>query len=261
LTPFRLKLVPLPCVEESVIRRNLAHAKSLPRAVAGEHKHPVAICGGGPSLSAHLDELRAWPGDIWAINHTANYLLSNGIDCTLFTIDPNTFKSRAVKRLVATCCDPVVLEGAQCFALAEHEEGGVTGGTTSAGRAPLVALRLGYPGAVFFGCEGSFEDRDHVDRHVDVQQEAMVVHANGCDFNTYIEYCDQSAGLAELLCEFPGYFVEKSGGLLAAMTRDPMWSVVAVSSLLRASLIEANGDTGLYDEPYKGRKDDPLHSS
>jgi len=48
----------------------------------------------------------------------------------------------------------------------------------------------------------------------------------------------------------PDFFVNRSGGLLAAMVQDQKWSVVAVSDALKTHLIEMNGDEGLYDAPY-----------
>lgn len=250
MTPFRLTLVPMPCVEEAVYSRNLAHGAKLPRVQPGKHTHPVAICGGGPSLAGCLDELREWPGDVWAINYTADYLLERGVDCTFFTVDPSPMRTTAAKRLVATCVDPALAAGdVQCFALCEHEPGGVPGGTTSAGRAATLALRLGYPGAVFYGCDGSFEGADHVDRN-EARDEVLIVRANGREFHTYMDLYDQSRGLAHLLTEFPAYFKSRSGGLLDAMAADPDWSVVAVSAAFKAKLIRDNGDSGLYDEPY-----------
>jgi hypothetical protein len=52
----------------------------------------------------------------------------------------------------------------------------------------------------------------------------------------------------------PELFQSRSGGLLDAMTADPDWHVVAVSTALRAHLIEINGDTGLYDAPYEVKR-------
>jgi hypothetical protein len=251
VTPFRVTWIAAGCgLDDAVIRRYLAHSQRFPRAERGVHEHPVAVCGGGPSLDAHLDELRAWPGDIWAVNWTADYLLDRGIDCTMLTVDPLITETTAAKRLIATCCDPRLFTGdVRCFAISEYEEDGVPGGSTTAGRAPTLALRLGYPGAVFFGCDSSFEDRDHVDRNEQLP-DALLIEANGRVFKTYPELSMQAEALSALLREFPQFLQSKSGGLLDAMTKDPNWSVVAVSTALKQTLIDTNGDTGLYDEPY-----------
>lgn len=209
----------------------------------------MAVCGGGPSLESHLEELRSWPGDIWAINQTADYLLSHGIDCTLFTVDALIKSTSATKRLVSSNCDPALFGGAQCFGLIEFEKDGVPGGSTSAGRTPALALRLGYPGVVYFGCDSSFVTQSHIDRDERLPH-ALIVRADGADYLTHPELCMQAECLSEVLREFPGVFQSKSGGLLDAMTNDPQWSVVGVSGALKEHLIEHNGDTGLYDHPY-----------
>lgn len=254
MKPFRLQFKTLACVDEATLRRNLAHAQSFPRVKPGLHEHPVAVCGGGPSLDAHLDELRSWPGDIWAINKTADYLLDRGIDCTLFCVDALIESSTAAKRLLGTCCAPSLFTGiVECFACVEHEDGGVPGGSTAAGRTPGLALRLGYPGAVFFGCDSSFEGRDHVDRN-EALETALVIRANGRDFKTYPEFSMQAECLSDVIRLAPELFQSRSGGLLDAMTADPDWHVVAVSTALKAHLIEINGDTGLYDAPYEVKR-------
>jgi hypothetical protein len=194
-----------------------------------------------------------WPGDIWAINATADWLLDRGVDCTLFTIDPVHCESTAARRLLATACDPRLFDGdVTCFATCEDEEGGVPGGTTSATRAPTLALRLGYPGAVFFGCESSIGAVSHVDRNERLAQ-ALIVRADGKDWVTRPDYYMQAECLSSLLTEFPQVFTSKSGGMLDAMVRDPNWSVVGVSAEMRQHLIEENGDSSLYDKPYACR--------
>jgi hypothetical protein len=247
--PFRLEFIPVPGATYSESVRNVNLASGVSRVKPGQHEHPVAVCGGGPSLDAHLDELRAWPGDIWAINKTADYLLDRGIDCTMFTVDGLVKSTSATKRLIASNCDPALFEGAQCFGLIEYESDGVPGGTTSAGRTPALALRLGYPGVVYFGCDSSFVTRSHVDRNERLDH-ALIVRADGSDHLTHPELCMQAECLSEVLREFPDVFQSRSGGLLDAMTKDTQWSVVAVSTALKAHLIEHNGDDGIYDAPY-----------
>ena len=47
----------------------------------------LAVVGGGASALRQLEDLRAWKGDIWGLNQTAAWLLSEGVDCELFTVD------------------------------------------------------------------------------------------------------------------------------------------------------------------------------
>jgi hypothetical protein len=250
--PFRLQFIPVPGTALSDSRRYVDLAAGFPRAQRGEHVHPVAVCGGGPSLNEHLQELREWPGDIWAINHTADYLLDRGVDCTMLTIDGLITHTTAAKRLIASCCAPSLFTGdVRVFDVSEFHAEGVPGGSTSAGRTPCLVLRLGYPGAVYFGCDSSFEDRTHVDRQEKLP-DALIVRANGRDWITHPELCMQAECLSQVLREFPQVFKSKSGGLLDAMTADPEWEVVAVSAALKQNIIETSGDAGLYDKPYVG---------
>lgn len=238
------------CVDEAVWKRHMDASMAFPRIERGNHEYPVAVCGGGLSLTPCLEELRAWPGDIWAINDTADYLLSHGIGCTMFTIDPLHRATKAHKRLLASCCDPSLFDGdVRVFDLAEHAEGGIPGGSTSAARAAVLSLRMGYPGASFFGCDSSFEDRTHCDRH-EVWPEQLIVRAGGVDFRTSPQMYMQAECLSAVF-KFP-VFQNRSGGLVAAMTADPEWEVVAVSGALREHLKEVNGEdlfAGNYKPP------------
>lgn len=201
-------------------------------------------------MVGHLAELASWPGDIWAINWTADFLLSKGVDCTLFTIDPIVKASTAAKRVIASSCDPELFNSmTQTFDVCEVEPAGITGGPTSATRAPSLALRLGYPSVVFFGCDSSFEESDHVDRH-EAQDQILIVRANGRDFKTYPDLLMQAECLSDVLGQFPQYFSSVSDGLVDAMVKDPNWEVVAVSEGMKSHLIEVNGDSGLYESSY-----------
>ena len=225
---------------EAVVDRNLSLSQGAKRVQPGTHVHPVAVCGGGPSLGEYLNELKAWPGDIWAINHTAEYLMEHGIDCARFSVDPVLAPSSKVKRAIqATCCIPQ--EGAEVFDLIEHAPDGVPGGPTSATRAPALALRLGYPAVVFFGCESSFAHNDHVDRNeACARGDQLIVRVGGQDYRTYPEFLLQAECLSMLIRDYP-VFTERSGGLLRAMAQNPDWEVIAVSSSLRTHLLGMNG--------------------
>jgi hypothetical protein len=190
-----------------------------------------------------VEALRTWPGDIWAINRTADYLLDQGIDCTLFTVDPVETHSTAAKRLLASCCDPKLFQGQiEVFDLSEHANDGVSGGTTSATRAPVLAFKMGYPGVVLFGCESSFTDVDHIDRN-EQNPVQLIIRADGKDWKTSPQMMVQAEELVWLL-KHSKNLEERSGGLLRAMLNDPDWEVVAVSSELKKHLDEQNGPGG-----------------
>jgi hypothetical protein len=250
--PFRLHFEVLVDYDEATVTRNSAVSSNFPRIERRHRDHPVAVVGGGPLLD--IEAVRHWPGDVWAINFTADFLLDRGIDCTFFTIDPAPIlKTTAAKRLLASHCDPSLFAGeVQCFDLSEHARGGVAGGTTTATRAPLLAVEMGYPGAVFFGCESSFAARDHVDRDEGFNQTAnlVIIRADGADWKTSTQMLLQAQELSWFIRNCP-CFREESGGLLRAMVRDDNWEVVGVNQAMKAHLIDCNGDIGLYDEPYQ----------
>lgn len=250
--PFRIEIRPYLAITEERLAANLKAGRAYPRIQKGEHKHPLAVVGGGPSLLGRLQELREWPGDIWAINWTADWLIERGIECTQFSVDSDPMPSKSKRAILATCCDPVTFAGHESvhvFDMMEHATDGIGGGTTSASRAPALAISLGYPGLAFFGCDSSFEDADHVDRH-EAMPDMLMIRADGADYKTRPDLMLQSQELAQLIRTFDAYFDNRSDGLLAAMVADDQWEIVGVSAGMKAALIEANGDSGMYDTPY-----------
>jgi hypothetical protein len=250
--PFRIQWAPVVNLPEQRLAARLEAARDLPREQRGVHPHPVAVVGGGPSLVHHLDELRQWPGEIWAVNSMADWLGERGIDATLFTVDPAFIEAKTQKRLLASCCDPrMFTPETRVFDMLEHAPDGVTGGVTSASRAPALAIKLGYPGIAFFGCDSSFEDDTGHVALTSYDEAALIVKANGRTFQTVPEFVMQAESIAQLLRTFPYYFVNRSEGFLAAMVADEQWTTVAVSAAMKKALIDANGDSGLYDKPYE----------
>lgn len=217
------------------------------------HARKLAVVGGGPLVVNDLDELRAWDGDIWGINDTAEWLTNHGVECTLFTIDAIQRPVKARDLIAATWCDPKLFEAFegryQAFHMLQTHPEGVQGGAFTASSAPGVALRLGYTDVSFFGCEGSFEVSSHVDRH-ETEDCQLIVEAGGKKYLTlprYLIQCDE-------LCQMFGLskvFKNRSGGLLKAILEHPTtWTIVAVSAAFKKKLEEQNGYHGLYDQPY-----------
>jgi hypothetical protein len=240
----------------------VAHAEEnaqRPRVTLGVPKgKPLAIVGGSPSIALDLEELRAWPGDIWAINYTANYLHAQGIPCALFTVDPGDpvdpgpWDSPVRKRLLATSCpSSMFTEDSLAFDMVETHSQGFAGGTSSATRAPWIALSLGYLDVSFFGCDCSYETQDHADRHEGSERE-LIIRAGGQDYRTRPDFLVQCEEFAKLFTEFGSVFKNRSRGLVRAMLENPdTWEVVGVSPAMKAHLEEHNGRSGLYDTPFQ----------
>jgi len=258
--PFRLQIESQCCASLDQLKANAATCDGIERIQPlAPHGGKVAIVGGGPSVTNHLDELRNWEGPIWAINNTASWLIERGIPAIYFSVDPSphdTFKTDGVTHAVlATCCDPKLRERfaeVAVFDMVETHPDGITGGTTSVSRACTLAIRCGFYDVTLFGVEGSFAlGQDHVDRHQDLN-EILVVRAGGKDYATYPEFLLQCEALAPLIQLAPNVFKQKSGGLLEAVVNYPDdWECVAVSAKLRDHLIERNGDSGIFTTPYE----------
>ena len=223
------------------------------------HGRKLAVVGGGPSVREHLNELREWGGDIWAINHTGTFLKKEGINSTFVTVDsghPSEFITDGVNNaIMATCCHPKLKERFKSclgFPLIEQDKDGITGGTTTATRMPALALMLGYVNISFFGCESSFNlsDGDHVDRNEN-RPNPLLVRANGKEYATYLDLVLQAENLAMFMSRVPDMFIDRSGGLVSAMSADPEgWEVVAVSKDLRDNIESVSGKCGMYENPY-----------
>jgi len=257
--PFRIRFetdcaIPLSTWQEHS-KQNADH----PRVRLGvPQDRKLAIVGGSPNVRLDLDELRAWDGEIWAINYTANLLHEAGIPCTLFTvdpgdpIDPGPWDSPVRKRLLATSCpSSMFTEESLCFDLIETHAQGFAGGTSSATRAPWIALSLGYTDVSFFGCDCSYEANDHADRHEGSERE-LIIRAGDADYRTRPDYFVQAEEFVKLFAEFGCVFKNRSRGLVKAMHENPdTWEVVGVSPAMKAHLEERNGHSGLYDNPYQ----------
>jgi hypothetical protein len=248
----------LGCVGIEQIRSNAAQAKHLPVLEKQDwHDRPLAVVGGGRSASLALNEIRAWPGDVWAINGACQWLASEGIEATLFSVDPEDVLAPlavgAKKAILASHCDPKVfqnLDGAEVVIFhTPHIEGisdPVLGGTSTACYAPSVAIRCGYRSVTFFGCEGSFVESTHSYKSESPSGQ-VVIRAGGLEHRASVQMMMQSEHLSALIREFPSVFKERSGGLLRAMIEYPdSWEVVALSGQLAKSLI---GDHALSEMP------------
>lgn len=217
----------------------------------------LAVVGLGDSASRAINELREWDGDIWAINGAAAWLASQGIVSTMVTVDPLPFPDSAFdgisSALFASCADPKAFElmrdRVEKFDMSEHADDGVFGGCTTATRMPALAIQLGYTDITFFGCEGSFTDRNHVDSHRDYPEQ-LFIRAGGTDYRSVPEFVLQAQSLSALISEWPDIFKEKSGGLLRAMVKNKDWSVVAVSASLKCQIEKVSGSYGLYETQY-----------
>ena len=219
------------------------------------HGRKLAVVGGAPSLPAVLDDLRAWDGDIWAINHTAAWLAERGVKATLLTVDPGPWPNGADKvvsgvdaALMATCCRETLFDAAiaagvdiEVFHVYEAHVGDgepmVNGGGTTACRAPFLALRMGYTDVSFFACESCFDGPSHAYKDTHDPKTWIKIKAGDQVFKTDLRMMLQAENLSIILRNFPDTFKDRSGGLLGAMIENiDTWGVVEVSDFIQGTL-------------------------
>ncbi len=255
MKPFRIEIKTRCVAPAEQLQRNAALNAEYPRFRRSvRHDRRLAVVGGGPLVVHDLDELRAWDGDIWGINYTAEWLNDNGVKATLFSVDPTHMIVEAPDALLATVCDPDLVRHfdgrVQVFDLLESCQGGIAGGITSATRAPALSFAMGYVDVSFFGCEGSFDKREHVDRD-EGKEPQLIVRAGGKDYGTVAEYLLQCEQLSLILRTLTGAYHNRSGGLLKAMIENPdTWEIVAVSAEMKEHLEAVNGPQGMYEGQY-----------
>lgn len=202
----------------------------------------LAVVGGGPSINEHLDTLRGWDGDVWAINGAWKWCRDNGIEATFFACDPHPIVSQwasgASRALLEISCHPSafdVLSDIYTFD-ADVENGGIASVASTASCAPHLAIRMGYRSVTFFGCESSYPPNASHAYMNEARSEQMIVRCNGEDYLTAPDLFLQAIGLSEFIRGVPEFLSEKCGGLLRAMVSDPKTHVAWLSQSLVDSL-------------------------
>jgi hypothetical protein len=242
--PLRLNFECLGCRPDAELRENVHRSSRYPRLTPRPlHDRPLAVVGGGSSIRSNLDDLRAWPGDIWGINQTASWLISQGRpDATLFTCDPQPALARMTtgvqRALLADSCDPSLFDALTAADVSVFELSSFIGGPATATRAPMLALLQGYRHITFFGCEGCLEETStHAYRDeqaLEMYAYQLLVRAGDRIYRTTPQFYATTVYLADLITALPGFLAERSGGLLRGMLEHPeTWEVIAYSRALR----------------------------
>jgi len=212
--------------------RNIALSPNLPPPSGSG---PLAVVGGGPSILERVDELRAWKGDIWAINGACSWCADNGISAYMMSVDPHPDLAglvRGVERAVlAEHCDPSVFK-----ALKDKQVYKITGdipGPTSAVAAAKVGILAGYDSVTFFGCESSFTDKTHA--YEEQLPDDLVRVMCGEPYLTKLEFILQAEALAKIIRAVPA-IRERSGGFLGALVEHGDYDVTHISRALNKEM-------------------------
>lgn len=167
--------------DEQVVKNvEAALARGLPElAVLPATQIPLCIVGGGPSLRADVEQIKArWKNGqhVWALNGTHDFLLGNGIvphaawcldsqpDNVRFYRNPN----RLIRYYIASRCDPLVFDALRGFNITLWHDASckdiapaqvIIGGFGTIGiKAMAAAFVLGYRELHLFGYDSSYAD-------------------------------------------------------------------------------------------------------
>lgn len=244
------ELASICCVATEDCLRNLDSnlARSLPEcSPLPERDGKLAVVGSGPSVRDYLDELRSWPGEIWAINGAYDYLVNEGIiPHGMVSCDPMAGLVDYVKHpqpqttfYVSALCDPSVLDALKDSNVklwfleqdnVKYPNGKwvVTGGTTALTRAPFLSWMLGWRDLTIYGADSSFDVNGryaYADGTYIEDSKAPINWVRTSDgkgpFATEMCLLKQVAQLACIVSIYKGKLAFRCGGLLDAYLRSP----------------------------------------
>jgi hypothetical protein len=220
------------CVDEATLKRNIQATEGPPEP---KGSGPLAVIGGGPSVLDHLDEIKAWSGEIWAINGAHLWCKAQGVRSFLYSVDPHElllqYTDKADRCVLASHCDPRAFKAPECYRMTCDLPG-----PTSATSTTISAIEAGYSSVVYYGCESSYQsDKSHAYMDEDLP-DLLRIACNGEEFLTKPEFILQAQFLGAAIAAAPGVFTEKSGGLLRAMLRGVDFDALAGSKNIHETM-------------------------
>lgn len=209
-------------------QRNIDRCRALKRPkISGP---ALAVVGGGPSIQNHIETLRNWRGDIWAVNGAFHWLRRNGVNAAFYTCDaaPDVAKfARGAERAICgDVCDPKVFE--KCPNAEVFEFSARTPGPTSTTTTLVTGIDAGFSSIAYFGCESSYEDRTHIYQDMPVPH-LLKVRCGSADYLTEPEFLLQAEVLSAAIRAAPHVYSQASGGLLEAMVEHGDYDVIAAT--------------------------------
>lgn len=266
--PLRIDFTSQCTVGNDIQNQNVSDNEDIPHvSFTTVRPKKLAVVGGAPSAKDHLEELKKWDGDVWGINTTAVWLRDNGIGAKFFTVDPAhkigwSLGEDEAKRLdgaiVASCLTKEFINAlpgrVEKFHMSETKlPGSIMGGTTSAGRAPMLALLMGYREIHFFGCDSSTNDGHYAFNKPAHPEGELLVKAGDEVYRTTTGLYIQADEMSKMFHHHPDIFINRSEGLIKAMYENiDDWEVVGVSEELRENIVSHSGEC-VFDRPYEGQ--------
>lgn len=233
-------------VDDQTLERNAKYSSRLGHPVIGE-SGPVApnlaVVGGSPSVVDHIGELKAWDGEIWATNGAYLWCLENGIDATFYTTDAlpvlAPVAAKATRAILSSICDPSVFEAVK-GPIEIFPKWKLPNGSSGVASAPMAAAARGHKSVTFFGCESSFEDREHAYEWQHKTASRVVVECGGKQYMTTPQLIMQAEYLAEIARGVPGFLKVAGSGFLPALLEHGDYEVLMVSRNLMERLTYGN---------------------
>lgn len=229
--------------DESALRRNEEACRflQLPEVGSSKVSDSLAVVGGGASVTRCVGELRAFDGEVWAVNGAFKWCKDRGIDATFYTVDALPIVSRmaagARRAVLSHRCDPSTfsaVDGPIEVWSGEHL------GPSSATTSTLCGVERGHKSITFYGCDSCYSTAADAPNPSPIDcKERIVVRVNGQEFLTNPGLIIQAEFLAEVIRTAPHVFKERSGGLLGALVACPEWEAVAATRSLYESLTAA----------------------
>lgn len=217
-------------------QRNIDHCRTLNRPkIRGPS---LAVVGGGPSINRHIETLRNWRGDIWAVNGTYQWCRKHGIAAAFYSADATPdvaeLAQGAKRAILADVCDPSVFAAcpnAEVFSFTAR-----TPGPTSTTTTLTVGIDAGFTEITYFGSESSYEGRTHAYQDLPVPH-LLKVKCGPDEYLTEPEFLVQAEVIAAAIRAAPHVFKEQSGGFLSAMVEHGEYDAIAASLAFHQSII------------------------
>ena len=228
--------------DDLTLERNAQHSNRLGYPLigqAGAVAPNLAVVGGSPSVVNHIDELKAWDGDIWATNGAFLWCLDNGIEATFYAVDPlpalAAVAAKANRAVLSSICDPSVFEAVK-GPVEIFPHGDLPSGTSGVATSPMAAATRGHRSVTLFGCESSFEGQEHAYSWPHKTESRLVVECGGKQYMTTPQLIMQAEYIAEIARGVPGFVTVAGGGFLPALINHGDYEVIKVSRNIMESL-------------------------
>lgn len=218
-------------------QRNIDHCRTLNRPkIRGPS---LAVVGGGPSINQHVETLKNWRGDIWAMNGTYRWCREHEINAAFYSADatPDVAKLAvgAQRAILADVCDPSAF--AACQDVETFEFTARTPGPTSATTTLITGLDAGFGEITYFGCESSYDGQTHAYQDLPVPH-LIKVKCGPDEYLTEPEFHLQAEMLSTMIRMAPSVFKERSGGLLRAMVEHGECDAVSATAAFHSTIIK-----------------------